>query len=704
MRNQLNNQNNTKDMNIKRKDKKDFNGNGLNGSKQNKKTGNATKDASENDKNNNLATNASNIIPNSSNHQSSNTIRKNSSDLIPNENNQNMNNQTNKQNKFDKLDKKTDRNKSPSMNAVASNQQQMMNRKSSAGNLDMKNTASMSSIVSNSLNGGIDSLYIVSDSELPDQEGDFKIVNYKNLRRKKQKKNSNTNQDDIRLHSNSQVNSGRINKTEFIKQNKKVNQKRSPNHQQHPATARGYESESDYCGVQERKKELNLKREILIDQDQKNDSISNTDSESSNSLTANEENLNNQTTLNNESSATNQLRTANVNQQFTNPNNLILTNPNILKSKISNNSNKISYAQVIKMNYSSNLNTNGASQIPIHKNEIINNNLVNNGNHNNLTQSTNSTAAKREAFKNSKILNDKTKTNVKSINSSEQIKKTDDKKIDKEQTKLNKKFNINSNKLTNPDTESSKEANEIEQKESRSSTANLSNLSIEDSSRTITADSNDIPNFSGKSSSFSLTPPVIMLDKSVDQDTQFVFGFFDENAKFQTNFEESNDPDVYKRININSVNFISNSREPVNSNLLANNSLSNVSDNSTSASNNKTSSTESNDQEVTSTRVSTSNLLKSSSGNDMASTLTRSNGNFNRITFAKTNDNSTEINDDLVSSTTDTPICAGTYIMNCEGDNTLSMRDSLTKQVHVNSNINQSRSTDTLANEIVSKT
>ena len=541
-----------------------------------------------NDKNNNLTTAASSteIIPTSSstNHSSASsdsTVRKESIELssgkpatketLHSESN-NLNSQPAKSNKLvgDKPEK--------SKAASSSNQ----SRKSSAANSEISNnserqqssgnsanssqsqrsaakdekpaksgSAAITSIVSNGLHG-LDPMYIVSDSELPDQEGDFKIVKYKQLRRKKQKKGSNQ-EEHIKLTGNSnELSSG----GQSGRQAKRDRQHSSA--AQNPATARGYESESDYCAVEGRKKGLQrneMKREVLLDNSGGSSSncvgatgpkssFSNSDSDSIHSS--------------NEETATNRPNSQLINSDPT----PFESASHFAPSTLSSNNvpySKISYAAITKMHYS-NPTSNGATS------------MASNLTSSNLTGNTNPTTVQpaqetRREFTNDKknSTNDKNKATQKSITNPAEAPKGDEQFAKSNSGKDRKtpddrKPSLDRQSLDRQPPKRLTKADSSEADRTDKAIAAEFEFSITDHSRTDSIDLNNPSFISSKSNSINSTqqqPPVIMLDnsKSSDLDSSFTFGFFNENAQFQATDEEpskqfSSVPDV------NMVNFM----------------------------------------------------------------------------------------------------------------------------------------------------
>lgn len=677
MRNTTINNNSTKEMNIKKKDKKDLNG-GLNTKKKNSKDTSTSNQQIEhnvnnnqqqitlnnndqdqtNDKNNNLTNstqvNATNdIIPESSinNHQLSsinNTVV--SSTNVVNENNLNnlnhnqlVNKNSNKQTDNSKRNEKKVNSSSSSVNQSrksSANLEVNSNNKSTNDNQTINNdlnqlnckdddSRSISSIVSNGIQG-IESMYIVSDSEVP-EEGDFKIVKYKQLRRKKQKKGSNQ-EESIRLIGGQELTT---NQPQSGKQLNYQNKKELKN----PATARGYESESDYCAVEGRKKGgFQLKRDVLLDNSttkKNNCSISNSDSDSINSSS-------------NEDTASNQLNNNNmfnpIVEQTLNHFTPSIQNKNVSFSKIS-------YAAIAKKHYSTT--TNGAAF-------QTTNNLTNNSN---LTTTNQQSETKKEISKkiNKNLTNDKKDKTNKSITSEDSMKSKDSKdnndikdikdnqhvngkKIDDKRPDYKQQSIKKSNKFNKTD---STESNSRDEKITATEFINESNESTE---RTVSLDLNFTPSVfssspSKSNSSFNSNPPaVIMLDnKNINQDTQFTFGFFDENAQFQNNvIEEHNEDEQFKSINVNSVNFIGNAKE------------SNVNSNQNGILKNKDKNGSPKIETIsTPTTISVSTIMNSSLANLPI------------------------VNKPLNNIVNNTPISEGTYIMECEEN----ICDNLTKKV-----------------------
>lgn len=633
----------SKEMNVKKKDKKELNGlkekkkngreivgsssagnGGATGqSEKTEPTSNATSspvgDGSNaqvsndltNDKNNNLTAAASSteIIPNSSSTDHSSaassdlTVRKESSELssgkpvakdssgsgaVHGENNANNPNSqpargNNKPtgNSADKPEKNkasssaSNQSRKSSANLeISNNDRQQSNQSANSNQSSGQRSAGASSaaskedqpvkitsIVSNGLHG-LDSMYIVSDSEVPDQEGDFKIVKYKQLRRKKQKKGSNQ-EEHIRLtgYSNELPNSGQSGRGPASKRERQRDS-------QNPATARGYESESDYCAVEGRKRGLQrneMQRDAVL-LDNSGGSISNSDSDSINSS--------------NEEAATNRLTNNLMNSADPTP---FESAGHFAPSTLSNNHvpySKISYAAITKMHYS-NPTSNGAPA-------MNSSNLTSNAN---LATTSNQPAAssqqaletRRESLndkKNSKNpTNDKNKATQKSITNSAESPKTDEQpstkskelggKPDSRRTPDDRKQSQDRQPQDKPQQPqqpkrlAKADSAEAERTADRASTTELE-LSTTDHSRTDSIDLNHPSYLSSKSSSMNSTqqPPVIMLDnKSTDQDTPFTFGFFNENAQFQNNpaDEESDEPSqpFSPAADVNMVNFIS---------------------------------------------------------------------------------------------------------------------------------------------------
>lgn len=640
-------ENTGKEMNVKKKDKKELNG--LKEKKKNGKeisssasnatdqpekaepAGNATSgsppDASNvqvandltNDKNNNLTTASTETIPNSSStdHSSAassdSTVRRESGELssgktvkdsvVPGETN-NPSNQTkgNKGNSAEKGSKATGSSagnqsrKSSSANTEISNDRQQSNQSANsnqssgqrsaaaaATNEDQPvksgsvSSATITSIVSNGLHG-LDSMYIVSDSEVPDQEGDFKIVKYKQLRRKKQKRGSNQ-EDHSRLtgHGNDLSGQGRG------AAGKRDRQRSSA--VQNPATARGYESESDYCAVEGRKKqrdEMQRDTVLLNNSGRKSNSMSNSDSDSINS--SNEE-------------ATNRLTGNLMNTGYllnsTDPTPFESAGHFAPSSTLSNHHvpySKISYAAITKMHYS-NAAANGATNS---SNLTSNANPASTGNQpvvSNQPAASSQPAleTRRESLNDKKNTknptNDKNKATQKSITNPAESPKSDESagtkgkelgKPDSRKTSDERKQSQDKPQQDKPQQDKQAQqqqrdkqpkrltkADSAEAERTAASTAELE-LSTTDHSRTDSIDLNHPSYLSSKSNSINSTqqPPVIMLDnKSTDQDTPFTFGFFNENAQLQNNADEANDEQPEKSFSpvadVNEVNFTS---------------------------------------------------------------------------------------------------------------------------------------------------
>lgn len=639
-------------------------------------TNQAIDDLANDKNNNNLPSSNHNIIPNSStNHQSS--IQRESTDLSissklvsasnvasSNENNMNnMNNQIGNHRPAGKqqveTNKKNDRTKITSTSRKSSanlelNNQRAKDDKQQQSPISKNNTNTTSNpmkIVSNGLPSDIDSIDC-TQSDPEDKESGFKIVKYKQLRRRKQKaKNASESSYAEPSSQTSTANKSQVNH-DLIKQNKKGQQKNAQN----PATARGYESESDYCAVEGRKRGgLRFKCDALLD---KKDSISNSDSDSSNEETVNQ--LNNSTN-----------HTSSLSNQESSP----FTTANPASSTTNNNASnsKISYAAIAKMHYS-NTTTNGV----LNSNNLINNN--GNSTTNGSTATTNPEQThkkdggkKRNSSNSTSNVDNKPNKSNKSINLTEQrteVHKTEssNKELPTKSNKEDKKSQESTNskqtkkQTNNRSNQRTEPTNESPTNEEKFNTAELSNESAISST--------------SKSTSFNSTtqPPVIMFDlnKNTDQNTQFTFGFFDENAHFQNNLEEQSEQ--FSSINVDSVNFIIKDSSTVNqqqteSEIEAKNEMQNESDKLNEMKNENT------DQSVLNT------ILNSPINNTVIS-----------------NSSSSTLN-----STISAPMYEGTYIMECEEDNSSSsnaIRDNITKRVQDKPSVIES--TIKPSNEIVS--
>lgn len=574
-----------------------------------------------NDKNNNLtaaaAASSTEIIPNSSstNHSSASsdsTVRKDSSGEpsgkpvakdtpVHSESNANNGQPARGNSKPAGAEKSEKSNKTASSNQSrkssanseisSSNERQQsgsssMNSPSqlrSAGKEDNpKSSASstMPSIVSNGLHG-FDSMYIVSDSEVPDQEGDFKIVKYKQLRRKKQKKGSNQ-EEHIRLTGNRDEQSGR--------QGGKRDRQRS-SAVQNPATARGYESESDYCAVEGRKKGLQrneMKREVLLDNSGgsssncagatgKKSSFSNSDSDSIHSS--------------NEEAAMNRPTSHLINSDPT----PFESASHFAPSTLSNNNvsySKISYAAITKMHYS-NPTSNGAATSMASSNLTSNanpaaGNPTSVANHPTSQQALETRRESATDKKNKNSTNDKNKATQKSITNSAESPKSDEPSAaakskenaakDNRKTPDERKQSQDRQPQDRQPQDRQPAKSRLHKADSNEAAEKASTVDFEfsttDHSRTDSIDLNHPSFISSKSNSINSMqqPPVIMLDnKSTDQETSFTFGFFNENAQFQNNVDEEPEPSKQfsSVANVKMVNFISKaesaSRQPAKS-------------------------------------------------------------------------------------------------------------------------------------------